>query len=381
MFHHFHELFRLDGLFVSLLHSICVLYLVVGYFLLSIKAPTDAIYRPYRRSKRILAFAYIVASANLLLWSVFYTGDWRRPVVLCNDLVMYYLLYILFGYAFCNLLNHHYITRRRILTDMLTWGLCILVVAASRLDSLSAYSKWIMDFGVVLLFEYIVRFLYHFRKLYLHNNEVLDSYYADDMRRFVGWLNKSIVLMLVYAFLAIVALHKGILFNFVFQAYAVCLNLYVVTTFMNYASRYGDIERAYIEWEEQRKPSAVALQTMAENAKGRLESKLKVWLAGRHYLSAQFTIESLAAELGTNRSYLSRFINETYHMSFSEWLSGYKIAEAKALMVSEPATKLEDIAYRAGFSSSSYFSKVFSRMVGKSPLRWREEELLHSDGV
>ena len=75
---------------------------------------------------------------------------------------------------------------------------------------------------------------------------------------------------------------------------------------------------------------------------------------------------------GTNHTYLSRFLKETHGVNFSEWVSGLRVSKAKELMRKNPKDKLENVAYLSGFSSLSYFSKVFSHLEGVSPARWRD---------
>ena len=83
-------------------------------------------------------------------------------------------------------------------------------------------------------------------------------------------------------------------------------------------------------------------------------------------------LDTLAAYVGTNHTYLSRFLKEVHGVNFSEWVTGLRIAKAKELMLENPKERLEEVAYAAGFSSLSYFSKVFSHREGVSPARWRE---------
>lgn len=44
-------------------------------------------------------------------------------------------------------------------------------------------------------------------------------------------------------------------------------------------------------------------------------------------------------------------------------------------MKQNPSFKMEEVALHSGFSSLSYFSKVFSRIEGMTPLAWRKENL------
>ena len=106
-----------------------------------------------------------------------------------------------------------------------------------------------------------------------------------------------------------------------------------------------------------------------------LKPRVVAWIESKNYLKEQFTIEDLAALLATNKYYLSRFIKENYDMNFSTWISSLRLEEAKRLMQSDKNMKLEDIAFAVGFSSLSYFSKVFSRLEGTTPSAWLRERM------
>lgn len=107
-------------------------------------------------------------------------------------------------------------------------------------------------------------------------------------------------------------------------------------------------------------------------AKGALlEKRINEWKEEKQYLADQITINDIAERLGTDRRYLSRFINERYGINFSRWISELRIEEAKRLMEAKSEVSLEWVALQTGFSSLSYFSKVFSQVVGVSPKKWR----------
>lgn len=348
--------------------------LIFGLFLLFFKAPDNNIYRPYRRSKSLLAAGYLVMSLNILFWGFTFDDRFTKPDVLdiYNEIIAIYLLYIIFNYALCNLLDHHYLTRHRLLTDAFRW---VGVIAISALSMLPLFEK--IRWGIAalisfLLIEYIVSFLYKFRKLYLHNDKVMANYFADDKRRFVAWTNRLILLMVVYGVLAFISIFQGIWFNFLFLCYALVFNFFVVISFLNHCQPYGDIEKAYMEWEEQEKAACQPEITHSKVVYHLLESKLKVWVAREKYTEPNLTLDSLSTYVGTNHTYLSRFLKETYGVSFSEWVSGLRVSKAKELMRKNPKDKLENVAYLSGFSSLSYFSKVFSHLEGVSPARWRD---------
>lgn len=106
----------------------------------------------------------------------------------------------------------------------------------------------------------------------------------------------------------------------------------------------------------------------------RFGEKLARWMEEKKYLSAQFTIADLATEMGTNKLYMSRYINRKYEVNFSTLITRLRLSEAKEYMLAHPNVKQEEVALHSGFSSSSYFSKVFSREEGITPVLWRKAQ-------
>lgn len=71
-----------------------------------------------------------------------------------------------------------------------------------------------------------------------------------------------------------------------------------------------------------------------------------------------------------NRTYLSQFINAEYGCNFYQFVTGYRIEEAKRLMREHPQMQLQEVAEQSGFSSPTVFSRIFSREVGMTPRDW-----------
>ncbi|HCZ22388.1 MAG TPA: AraC family transcriptional regulator, partial [Rikenellaceae bacterium] len=88
-----------------------------------------------------------------------------------------------------------------------------------------------------------------------------------------------------------------------------------------------------------------------------------------------FTINDLAREFYTNRTYLSSYINSVYHVPFRQWVSGLRIGYAKRIMIESPERKISDIAEASGFQSPSHFTKSFRESEGCSPAVWRRSHM------
>ena len=98
---------------------------------------------------------------------------------------------------------------------------------------------------------------------------------------------------------------------------------------------------------------------------------LEQWMATeKPYTNKDFRLTDLRQVLPLNRTYLSQFIKAEYDCNFYQYVTKYRIEEAKRLMRANPAMKMQDIAERSGFSSATVFGRVFARETGMAPSEW-----------
>jgi len=89
-----------------------------------------------------------------------------------------------------------------------------------------------------------------------------------------------------------------------------------------------------------------------------------------HY-NEQINSETVARSLDYNQSYFCRLFKKNYLMCFSEFLNMYRIEKSKALL-RNPLLSITDITYEVGFTSPSYFTKIFRQQNGISPKAFRD---------
>ena len=80
---------------------------------------------------------------------------------------------------------------------------------------------------------------------------------------------------------------------------------------------------------------------------------------------------SVAEALGVHPNYLSRIFARHGSESFNEHLNRARIDRARMLLADRSQT-VEDVSALCGFRSASYFIKVFRRVTGSTPGRFRE---------
>ena len=99
--------------------------------------------------------------------------------------------------------------------------------------------------------------------------------------------------------------------------------------------------------------------------------KLEQWMeTEKPYTNPEFRLNDLRQILPLNRTYLSQLINAEYDCTFYQFVTNYRIEEAKRLMKEKPDLKMQDIAEQCGFSSPVVFSRIFARETGETPSEW-----------
>lgn len=93
-----------------------------------------------------------------------------------------------------------------------------------------------------------------------------------------------------------------------------------------------------------------------------------------HYIAANFTqkltLQHVAREVGISPNHFSALFHRTVGVSFRDYLSQLRVEESKRLLLYTDYS-LADIAAAMGFPDQSNFSKVFKRITGISPGKYR----------
>jgi signal transduction histidine kinase/DNA-binding LacI/PurR family transcriptional regulator/AraC-like DNA-binding protein/DNA-binding LytR/AlgR family response regulator len=91
-----------------------------------------------------------------------------------------------------------------------------------------------------------------------------------------------------------------------------------------------------------------------------------------HY-AEQVSLKDLAAYVGLSEQHLIRSFQREIGVTPIDYLKRYRIERAKALL-EEGSRSVTEVAFEVGFSTSSYFARVFRREVGVSPSAYQKGE-------
>lgn len=105
---------------------------------------------------------------------------------------------------------------------------------------------------------------------------------------------------------------------------------------------------------------------------GMVYRKLEELTAEGIYLNPDISLISLARDIGTNRTYVTKAIADRYNCSFSDYVNQHRIRYATTLMSGAPGKELalKDVATRCGYTSFSSFHRNFELFTGLTPSEW-----------
>ena len=90
------------------------------------------------------------------------------------------------------------------------------------------------------------------------------------------------------------------------------------------------------------------------------------------YLNPNLKVSDIAATIGTNRTYVSAYFNKETQCTFYDYVNRFRIEYAcKQLDCTDD--KIVQIAEISGFNSAQAFIRVFTKIKGISPSKYRKE--------
>lgn len=101
---------------------------------------------------------------------------------------------------------------------------------------------------------------------------------------------------------------------------------------------------------------------------------IKYFEEEKPYLRADLSINEVASYLYSNKSYVSRVINDHFKKNFNQFVNFYRIEEAKRIFMTDRSLSITNWYQKAGFGSMASFCISFRIYTGASPADWCKEQ-------
>ncbi len=348
-----------------------VLMLFFALYFVTARTPEKPIFSNYMRSRRIMGAALLLLSAN---YSVHLCCGlrFRSPnAAILMNISTYFLCYWLFSSALTALLDRTYLTRHRFTCHISYWMLytatacCIFATTQGiwQHTGLMAMALCLLAYGIMLSRRLILT--------YRRAVSLFDDTHSEHIAAYIRWMSIFTWWALIYGVSCGVWTFLPDKYVFVWILSSIPFYIYLYCSYMNYLLFYEQVE-SILESETATTDDTDTASTDIPAYHATIEKNLKGWLAGNGFTRQGLTIEELALELGTNRTYLSAYIKATFHVSFREWIAAHRIEYAKQLLMEEPRKTVAEVSEASGFMSLSYFTKIFTEKEGSSPAKWRK---------
>ena len=98
----------------------------------------------------------------------------------------------------------------------------------------------------------------------------------------------------------------------------------------------------------------------------------------KHYLEKHYnevvTRKRIEELVHLNQDYINREFKKSTGYTLMEYVQYYRILMAKKMLREEGDLSVSEVSIRTGYDSPAYFSKIFKKQTGRTPLEYRAEK-------
>jgi len=283
------------------------------------------------------------------------------------------------GLTLWTLTTHKTLSYRRCIGHLLPYTTGALVICLLR-----PYLPEIRILYYLAQAAYCVVMLYKLIRNIRIFNIHLQQTYADTHRRNLNWMINLIwlfvVILLLYGFFGWIQNSLEVYYYPIAMSVWYYINWNIVTLretkiLEDALTENGELAEEEVavqestsssEKKEPTTASAAARSSMRELTKKRIEASLEeICLTKRLYLNSDLTINDLASELNTNRTYISQYFSE-HHTTFLKYINDLRV-EYAMYQIKNTTLKMSDIMESSGFLHTETFKRAFMSRYNCDP--------------
>jgi len=99
-----------------------------------------------------------------------------------------------------------------------------------------------------------------------------------------------------------------------------------------------------------------------------------------HYIEEHqhedLSLDAVASAVNVSAFYFCKIFKKSTGMTFTDYLARVRIKKVKNLLLN-PHKRISEVAFECGFQSLSQFNRVFSKVTGETPTRYRARIVAH----
>lgn len=266
------------------------------------------------------------------------------------------------------------------LAGPLVYGVALVILIAGKLEvvgwmNLNRANHVVSTlYGITLLLYNALEFI-ELKRI----RQALDNFYDQSMRYRIRWLGVSLKLLALVALSSPITIFFG--YKFVLPIFGIIVLVsvyYYVQSFVCFCVSESAYLISIAKEEEEEEVRIVLPETQDKHTDSdqnqRVEQAIRKWMEKRGHLKTGITIQNAVEEMQIPRYLLVRWIKGTEYEVFSRWITHLRVEEAKRLLAAHADYSNEAVAYECGFSSRSYFQKIFKEQTGMTPVEYQTKK-------
>ncbi len=357
-------------------------FLTLGIVLSFVHVPKKFHFESYRTSIKLFGCAYILLGLSAVTISnipKYFDATTRSYNLTYITVIISSMHAWLNAYAYLMMLHplernrHHFLCSAR-------WLFPATMLIGALPATLPACRTVVLYLLGVLYIAQIIWMLWICYREYKECFSVLQDFYDGTMG--FKWIRNILVLTII------LAVFNLINFYFLYPAYLIIATilfyLYFAIRLFNYLPIYIYIEEARntkVETEKLTDENGKSANTdegqaaLIRKQREKVEPLIAAWVKQEGFCRPSITLADVANDIGTNRNYLSSYLNKHLGVNFQTWLNNLRIERSKEYLSEYPEMTVDEIAHKVGFSQSYNFSRWFKQITSLAPMEWRKKSI------
>ncbi len=293
----------------------------------------------------------------------------KRHLMVLDTLVISSYQIFLFTATLITMVDFRSYTFRKVLMEMLqTTVLSFIGYVLFLTREMHLLSIWYWIFGVYYVLQ-LIRYSIFYIKVYRNTVQKLDNFFSEETAKRLKWTSGAFIWLFFGGIFSFLSLFLNLWYSSFFTVFYTLFYLYFTIHYLNYAILFLDMEPAFFISED-----STTKDKNGNKSFDQMEKAIEQWEKEKFFAEPGITIEQVAIQLRSNRTYLSTHMNLHRKMTFKEWINQLRIEEAKKLLQNHPELPVSQIGTMVGLPDKSNFGRQFTKLTGKSPLAWRKNQ-------
>ena len=248
-------------------------------------------------------------------------------------------------------------------------GICIAVLAVDLLYFIFKIPVcwYVLLLSVIIIFV-IGLFVYKFFQICMQRFDTMIQILKK--RNFIGaFVVVTVGLFMSYVILVALFLHTSMLIGFI----SLCsiLLLHILLFYKEYKA--SSISRNYKIVRGDAPEDGMLMDGAVVDDYKIIQRLILHFESHKPYLHKDLKLADVSKQIYTNRTYLSRALNQSLSKNFNQFVNYYRVKEACRLYIDNPLIKINEMSEKSGFKNLSSFSTAFSFNMRYTPAEWCKE--------